>query len=709
MKTYSYFHLMVVFCIFNIQAQVINYDWPTTIPKSTLYEIKVIQNGQTYNIHPHLSTPYKESNFYWPDRDLTDGTNNGLIGYITDRTMTFGTFAFEGEITIEVTKLYGQSASRVEIAPKAFGINPTSFDGKTVRFNIKHDMSDIAKYIAIDFISNDNLDSDSNNGFHVKNSVMIFADKPETNVPNPTDSNVKVFEEDAGYETADIIYIRKGDYNMHDYYNTIYGQDGQMPFRKNNQTIYMEPGTFIRGAFHGKGFDGISLKGRAIVTGQNYPFHWFRDATDKKDAFINFIGCDNVNVEGVIIENPSHHTIPSSKNTVHKNIKIIGWSYNQDGIRPSSGGFSDQIFIKSQDDYDYARDPHVVQNSVFWPTHNGACGMIGWNDLGTGYAKYRNMAYINSETNRLDKNNTGIIGSQADDGIKLTDNYFENLVIEDNHAYLVNVVLTLTGSLNAGYLNNFTFKNITTEYPFRLSNKQKAIQRMKGLPSNWLNGWKFTNVIIDGVLLTFDNHQNYFNMNLQGTNGSNIDNANYVSNVTFDTEGTLYQIATTVGTGGSIHPSGANGIITCIGDKDQAISIVPDAGFRIKSITIDGEQKYLYGDPIKTERMQSVRFNQIAENHSIAVTFEAGNDFFSQTLGLDENSINKEVIKLYPNPVNDVLHITNITTNTKLEIFDTLGRKVLTGTGEKINISGLNKGLYLIKAENVSVGKFIKK
>ncbi|WP_164975190.1 T9SS type A sorting domain-containing protein [Lutibacter sp. HS1-25] len=693
----------------NLQAQVINYNWPTTAPKSSLYEIKVTQDGQTYNIYPHLSTPYKESNFYWPDRDLSDGNNNGLIGYITDRTMTFGTFAFEGEITIEVTKLYGQPASRVEIAPKSFGVNPTSFDGNTVRFNINHDMSAIAKYIAVDFISDDNLDSDSNNGFHVKNSVMIFADKPETGAPNPNDSNVKVFGEDTGYETADIIYFRKGDYNIHDYYNAVYGEDGQMPFTKNNQTIYLEPGTFIRGAFHGKGYDDITLKGRAIVTGQNYPYHWFRDQNDKKSAFINFIGCDNVHVEGIIIENPSHHTIPSSKNTVHKNIKIIGWSYNQDGIRPSSGGLSDQIFIKSQDDYDYARDPHVVQNSVFWPTHNGACGMIGWNNLGTGYAEYKNMAYINSETKSFNKNNTGIIGSQADDGIKLTNNYLEDLVIEDDHAYLVNVTLSQNGALDAGYLNNFTFKNITTEYPFRLSNKQKAIQRMNGLPNNWLDGWNFINVIIDGVLLTFDNHQDYFNMNLQGVNGGNFDNDNYVSNVTFGTEGNIYEIATTVGAGGSVHPSGVNGKIACIGGKDQAISIVPNNGYRIKSITIDGVEKYVYGSATKTARMQSVRFSQVSDNHSIAVTFEAGDDYFNQTtLGVDDTNLNKSTIKLYPNPVKNLLHITNVSTDVKLEIFDTLGRKVLSGLGNQINVSNLKKGLYFMKVDTSPIGKFVK-
>ena len=693
-------------CSISIKAQVINYEWPSTIPKSTLYEIKVIQNNQEYVIHPHLSTPYKESNFYWPDRDLTDGTNNGLIGYIRDRSMTFGTFSFEGEITIEVTKLYGTIANRVEIAPKAFGINPTSFDGRTVRFNITHEMSDIAKYIAVDFMSSDNLDSDSQNGYHIKNSVMIFADKPETGAPNPNNSNVKVFQEDANYENANIIYIKKGDYNMRDFYNTVYGEDGQIPFKKHNQMIYMEPGTFIRGAFHGKGFDGIKLKGRAIITGQNYPFHWFRDSNDKKAAFINFIGCNDIEVDGIIIENPTHHTIPSSKNSTIKNIKIIGWAFNQDGVRTSSGGLVDQIFIKSQDDYDYARDPHVVQNSVFWPTHNGACGMVGWNDLGTGYAEYRNMAYINSETRNVN-NNTGILGSQAKDGMKLTNNVFEDLVIEDYNAYLVNLTVTKKDNIATGYFNNFLFKNITTEYPFSFSNGTKAIQRMNGIPNNWLTNWKFINVIIDGVLLTFDNHQDYFNIDLQGTNGNNIDTDNYVSNVSFGTEGDLYEITTNIGIGGAVHPSGANNKITCLGGKDQAITIKPDNGKRIKTITIDGVLKYEYGNASKNERMQSVRFKNVTENHSIEVTFEPGNDFFDKTLSINEYLV-EPLISMYPNPVKDVLYIKGISEDESVAIYDTSGKEVLKSSGNIVSVSNLPKGLYLIRTKTLIIGKFLK-
>lgn len=640
-KRLSILVFSLIICI-TLQAQVINYEWPSTIPKSDLYSIRVFQDGEVYDIYPHYSEPYDENNWYVTDRE--PGDNNGVAGYLADRSMTFGTFAFEGEVWVEVTKLYGSAASSVEIAPKVFGFNPTYFDGRRVRFKINHEVSEIAKYIGVYFVSNDNKDDDGVNGKQIKNSVMIFADKPETDAPKIGDPGVAVFGADAGFLNADIIYIRKGDYNFLDYFNTPFGQEGQMPYVKNNQKIYMEPGTYIRGAFHGQGFDGIGLKGRAIISGHNYPFHWFRDENNKKDAFINFIGCDNISIDGVIIENPSHHTIPSSKNTLTKNLKIIGWSYNQDGIRPSSGGVADQIFIKTNDDYDYARDPHVVKNSVFWPTHNGAVGMVGWNDLGSGFAKYINNAYINCETRNVN-NNTGIIGSQAKDGMNLRENYLENLFIEDDNAYLVNLTVTRDGDLSSGGFLDFTFKNITTEHPFQFTNKTKAIQRMNGLENNWITGWTFTNLIVDGILVTYENHSDYFNINLVGTNGINEDADNYVRNVTFDTEGTLYKISSTVGSGGALHPSGSNGEITCIGGRDQSITVEPNPGYRIKSIIVDGEEKYIYGNATKTERMQVIYFKELKADHTISVTYEQGDDFFGPSTGVSnltgklENSI----------------------------------------------------------------------
>ena len=65
-----------------------------------------------------MTTLVSKPNF-GKDPDVND---DGVFGALDDRTLSYTPFAFTGEIDIEVTKLYGTAASRVEISPKAFGI-----------------------------------------------------------------------------------------------------------------------------------------------------------------------------------------------------------------------------------------------------------------------------------------------------------------------------------------------------------------------------------------------------------------------------------------------------------------------------------------------------------------------------------------------------------------------------------------------------------
>jgi hypothetical protein len=75
------------------------------------------------------------------------------------------------------------------------------------------------------------------------------------------------------------------------------------------------------------------------------------------------------------------------------------------------------------------------------------------------------------------------------------------------------------------------------------------------------------------------------------------------------------------------------------------------------------------------------------------------------------NTFSKKAFVLYPNPVQDNLHITKIESDANYEVFSVLGAKVLSGTisagGSTINVENLDKGVYIIKIGN-AVQKFIK-
>ena len=76
-------------------------------------------------------------------------------------------------------------------------------------------------------------------------------------------------------------------------------------------------------------------------------------------------------------------------------------------------------------------------------------------------------------------------------------------------------------------------------------------------------------------------------------------------------------------------------------------------------------------------------------------------DITVHTASISENNI--EGFNMYPNPVNDgVLNITTLQNLDKnVQIFDILGKQVLatTITGNTVNVSKLNAGIYLIKVE----------
>ena len=70
---------------------------------------------------------------------------------------------------------------------------------------------------------------------------------------------------------------------------------------------------------------------------------------------------------------------------------------------------------------------------------------------------------------------------------------------------------------------------------------------------------------------------------------------------------------------------------------------------------------------------------------------------------------------MYPNPANDVLTLSTQNTVNTVEIFNVLGKKVITmqveDTSAEINVSNLNAGIYLIRYQinnSTSTKKFVK-
>lgn len=84
-----------------------------------------------------------------------------------------------------------------------------------------------------------------------------------------------------------------------------------------------------------------------------------------------------------------------------------------------------------------------------------------------------------------------------------------------------------------------------------------------------------------------------------------------------------------------------------------------------------------------------------------------GSEFIVDSLGdgcdvADIDSVSKELVKAYPNPVSDILHLQNLEEGNDIRIFDVLGREFtaqinIAGNDTTIDFSNLQTGLYLVK------------
>ena len=79
-------------------------------------------------------------------------------------------------------------------------------------------------------------------------------------------------------------------------------------------------------------------------------------------------------------------------------------------------------------------------------------------------------------------------------------------------------------------------------------------------------------------------------------------------------------------------------------------------------------------------------------------------------LSISENNV--ENMFVYPNPVKDILNIQNVYSNSKISVFDILGKNYEINTinnfesnSLSIDTSGFEKGLYFLKLEDINTGQ----
>ena len=90
-------------------------------------------------------------------------------------------------------------------------------------------------------------------------------------------------------------------------------------------------------------------------------------------------------------------------------------------------------------------------------------------------------------------------------------------------------------------------------------------------------------------------------------------------------------------------------------------------------------------------------------------TVDMGAYEYGSTLGINDFELNKNVIKLYPNPTVSILNIESEESIKQIRIFNVLGKEILKTKNKIIDVSQLNQGVYLIEIEEGNNQKIIKR
>lgn len=138
------------------------------------------------------------------------------------------------------------------------------------------------------------------------------------------------------------------------------------------------------------------------------------------------------------------------------------------------------------------------------------------------------------------------------------------------------------------------------------------------------------------------------------------------------------------------------------------------------------EKTYEVSNTYDTSVLLSAFYHPFKDKTGIEYLFEGGfpythkliNTYFSDTYRTvyhygEATASTKETVlydfDVYPNPATSILNLSNISfTIKKVELYNVLGKKVLTSTKNKINIENLVKGVYLLKVE-AEDGKYATK
>ncbi len=329
-----------------------------------------------------------------------------------------------------------------QVLPQSWGITPTVEDG-TVSFIL----TEPGQYTVVF------------NG-SVNKALHLFANPPETDVPDPDD--------------PDVYYIGPGEWVM----DAIALHD--------NETLYISGGAVLHSIISVANARNVRICGRGIIDGSDYPA-WNQPGSYSRVP-IDLNHSKDVTVEGIIVANSNCWNVNSysSRNVTIDNVKIISGRQNGDGFtfQSCTDHLVTNCFARTWD------DSLVIKN------YSGSTRGITFRNIQiwTDLAQSMEIGYETDKGLTLDPEISGVL--------------FENITVLYNFH---KPVISIHNSVDA-FVHDITYRNITVENAFMQGDNgyNKELIEMTLQNSSWSTVrdefGSINNVLIDGltVLNTLD-------------------------------------------------------------------------------------------------------------------------------------------------------------------------------------------------------------
>lgn len=216
--------------------------------------------------------------------------------------------------------------------------------------------------------------------------------------------------------------------------------DAGMIELRSGESVFLDAGAVVHGSIRAEKAENIGVYGYGILDYSTMERHVPLEMT--RDGLINFVECENVKMEGIILRDSSWFNVTAfnCRNLLYENVKVIGcWRYNSDGfdfinsqnVRVSNcflRTFDDTVVLKGwrTDGAWYEKmnvENYVIENCVLWCDWGGAME-IGAETVADEYAGilFRNCDVIH--------NSDGGMRIQSGDRAYIHDVRYENIRVE---------------------------------------------------------------------------------------------------------------------------------------------------------------------------------------------------------------------------------------------------------------------------------------